>query len=296
LLERTRIGDAFNWGPSSGHSPEAIFNYFAEEIFELESQRSQQTLLALAFLPQYTAQMAADITGDPLAGQIVDDLARKNFFTDKRNGPVASYQFHALFREFLTRKARAVFSDSDLRQRQKASALLMEQNKGFGTAVELYRELEDFAEVERIILSQAEGMWSRGHSETISRWIRYLPYEWVEARPMLLYWSAKTEFFSNPPHARQLLEQAYPVFSAAGQIPQQVMVASEILRCYFNEWKEFQGDRAVDRTLEKFAGRTRQPVARAHAGQRILRPAAGADVQAKPHRPVLKACAIACQR
>jgi len=29
-------------------------------------------------------------------------------------------------------------------------------------------------------------------------------------------------------------------FSAAGQIPQQVMVASEILRCYFNEWKSFR--------------------------------------------------------
>jgi LuxR family maltose regulon positive regulatory protein len=240
LLEKTRRGDPVNWTLSSGHSPEAIFNYFAEEIFELEDQRSQQTLLALAFLPQYTQHMVAEITGDPHAGEIVDDLSRKNFFTDKRSGTIETYQFHALFREFLARKVTATYSASDLRKLQKTSALLVEQNRDFDAAVDLYHELENFSEVERVILSQADGLWSRGHFETISRWIRQLPYEWVEARPMLLYWSAKAEFFTNPLRARQLMELAYPGFAATGQIPQQVMAASEILRCYFNERRNFQ--------------------------------------------------------
>ncbi|MES2104521.1 MAG: hypothetical protein V4634_10915 [Pseudomonadota bacterium] len=290
LLEKAKTGDTSNWGLSSGHSPEAIFNYFAEEIFELESQRSQQTLLALAFLPQYTTQMATDMAGDPLAGEIVDDLSRRNFFTDKRDGPVASYQFHALFREFLARKARGTYSIGELRQLQRASALLMEQNNAFDTAVSLYRELEDFTEVERIILAQAEGLWSLGHSETISRWIRYLPYERIEAGPMLLYWSAKTEFFSNPPHARQLMEQAYPGLAAAGAISEQVMAASEILRCYFNEWKSFREIEPwierLENLLEKHGGQLSTPMqASAYCGLLL------ALMFRQPHRPVLKACA-----
>ncbi|MES2069539.1 MAG: hypothetical protein V4488_04270 [Pseudomonadota bacterium] len=254
LLERAKMRDPVNWALSAGHSPEAIFNYFAEEIFELEDQRSQRALLALAFLPQYTQKMAIEITDDARAGVIVDDLSSKNFFTDKRSGGIASYQFHALFREFLVKKARAVHSTAELKDLQAASALLLEQNKDYDTAVDLYHELENFPEVERIVLSQAQGLWSLGHSETISRWIRRLPYEWVATRPMLLYWFAKTEFFSDPLRARQLMEQAYPGFAAARQIPQQVMTVLEILRGYFNEWKSFRGIEPWIACLEKLLG------------------------------------------
>lgn len=290
LLERTRMGDPVDWTLSPGHSPETIFNYFAEEIFELEDRRSQKVLPSLAFLPRYTQKMALAISGDPDAGKIVDDLSSKNFFTDRRSGPIETYQFHALFREFLARKASVVYSVSDLRQLKIASAQLMEQNKDFDTAVDLYHELEEFAEVERIVLSQADGLWSLGQSETVSRWIRRLPYAWVEARPMLLYWSAKTEFFSNPPHARQLLEQAYPGFAATGQISHQVMTASEILRCYSNERKNFQGIgrwiACLEKLLHEHGGELPAPL-RAGAWCGLL---FGMAVR-QPHRLILKDCA-----
>ena len=194
LLERGKTGERVDWPLSSGHSPSAIFNYFAEEIFALEDQRSQKILLSLAFLPQCTGRMAVEITGDPSAGAIVDELSRKNFFTDKRNGQGETYRFHALFREFLARKARAVLPAGELRQLQKASAQLMEQSEDYSTAVDLYRELEEFSELERIVLQRADGLLARAQTETIARWIHSLPYAWIEASPELLYWLAKTEF------------------------------------------------------------------------------------------------------
>ncbi|GGC59815.1 AAA family ATPase [Undibacterium terreum] len=290
LLERGRAGNRVDWPLSSGHSPGAIFNYFAEEIFELEEQKSQKILLSLAFLPQYTGKMAMEITKDPGAGAIVEELSRKNFFTDKRNGPGEIYRFHALFREFLVKKARAGLPAEELRQLQKASAQLMEQSEEYGIAVDLYRELEEFSELERIVLQQADGLIARAQTETIARWIHGLPYAWIEASPELLYWLAKTEFYTDPLRARQLLERSYPGFVASKSSSWQIAVVSEILHCYVNQQQNFQGaDSWIDRIEDLLQqGGQNLPVAlQANAYCGLL----AALMFRQPHRQTLSDCA-----
>ncbi|MFZ6645232.1 hypothetical protein ACO0LO_05925 [Undibacterium sp. TJN25] len=255
LLERAKAGNPAGWSLAPGHSPETIFNYFAEEIFALESAKTQGVLISLVFLPQYTRQVAAYMADDPAAAEIVDDLYSRNFFTDKRSGATETYQFHSLFREFLQRKARSMLSPGELSQLQRKSAIALEGAGDFDTAIELYRLLEDFSGITHIVSTQAERLFSAGLEETVSRWMLQLPFEWIAKSPVLQYWSAKAEIFSNPQHARRLMEQAYQGFTAATDFRHQIAAVSGILRCYVTEARDFKGAEAWGECLENLLGR-----------------------------------------
>ncbi|WP_394781150.1 hypothetical protein [Undibacterium sp.] len=241
LLERAKTSKALDWTFSPANSPETIFHYFAEEIFALETAGAQRILLSLAFLPQYTQQMMAYMTDEPVATTVAEDLCSKNFFIDRHGGEEGTYQFHALFREFLQSKTRSICSAAELQQLHRKSAAMLEQAGDFNAAIELYRLLDDFPRTTHIIESQAERLFSCGLGDTVSRWMQQLPFEWIDERPVLQYWLAKTERLSNPQRARQLLEQAYPGFAANGDYCHQVAAASDILRCYLQQGSGFRG-------------------------------------------------------
>jgi len=247
-LERARTKQPVDWAFSSAQSQEAIFNYFAAEIFELAGQAMQQVLLSLAYLPQFTQRMASEITGEPDTGVIVDELLHRHFFITKRTGKEDVYHFHALFREFLIDRTKAVFPAGDLTQRQRTSAVLLEKNGEYDAAAKLFGEVGAFAEIERIVSSQSSKLLAQGHNHTLARWIRLLPDEFLAAQPMLLYWLGKSELFVNPLRARQFLEQAHGGFVRKRHLSGQAMATADILRSYVLEWRSFQG---IDPWIER---------------------------------------------
>jgi ATP/maltotriose-dependent transcriptional regulator MalT len=93
---------------------EAVFNYFAGVIFDRLPAQTQHVCLTTALLPQVTARGAELVSGQPQAAQLLEHLYRGRLFTDRhmvvaagqpaapgREGLVATYQYHPLFRAFL---------------------------------------------------------------------------------------------------------------------------------------------------------------------------------------------------
>jgi ATP/maltotriose-dependent transcriptional regulator MalT len=99
-------------GPDSG-SPQVMFDYFAEEVFRQLDAASREVLLATAMPAAITAEMAGQLTGNPEAGDILEALVQKNYFTvrDTQSQPV--YRYHPLFREFLLARAKKVFAKDE---------------------------------------------------------------------------------------------------------------------------------------------------------------------------------------
>lgn len=248
LLARATTQQPIDWDFASVQSQENIFNYFASEIFEVADQQTQRVLLTLAYLPQFTQRMASEISGERNTGAIVDGLLHRHFFINKRSSEEDVYKFHALFREFLIKKAKSVFPAGDLTQLQGNSAILLEKNGEYDAAAKLFGEVEAFTQVERIVSSQSARLLAQGHTHTLARWIRLLPDDYLAARPMLLYWLAKSELFVDPLHARQVLQQAHTRFVSEKQISEQAMAVADILRSYFVAWKSFEG---IDPWIER---------------------------------------------
>jgi ATP/maltotriose-dependent transcriptional regulator MalT len=90
----------------SGFTTQAMFDYFASEIFQKLDKASQEILLKTAFLPIMTARFAQQVTGSHQVGVLLAELNRRNYFTIRKPLPDPVYQYHPLFREFLLAQAR----------------------------------------------------------------------------------------------------------------------------------------------------------------------------------------------
>ncbi len=91
--------------------------------------------------------MAETLSGNSEAGEILDRLYRQHWFTDRRGGAQVSYQYHALFREFLLARAAATLSAGELIDIKLVAAALLADNDQPELAIELLAEIGDWLRV-----------------------------------------------------------------------------------------------------------------------------------------------------
>lgn len=80
--------------------PQALYDYFVEEILDRESVATRDFLLGTCVLDEITPDMAEAATGRPDAGGLLADLQRRHSFLIHRLG-TQGYRYHGLFAEFL---------------------------------------------------------------------------------------------------------------------------------------------------------------------------------------------------
>lgn len=80
--------------------PQALYDYFVEEILDRESGATREFLLETCVLDEITPGMAERATGRPDAGGLLADLQRRHSFLIHRVG-TEGYRYHGLFAEFL---------------------------------------------------------------------------------------------------------------------------------------------------------------------------------------------------
>jgi ATP/maltotriose-dependent transcriptional regulator MalT len=84
LLEQAKTGQEDTSATSAGGK--ATFGYFASQIFDQLIERDRRILLCAALFPTITVQLARDISGETVAGEVLEDLYRQQMFTDRRAG------------------------------------------------------------------------------------------------------------------------------------------------------------------------------------------------------------------
>lgn len=86
----------------------AIAGYLLDEVVSTQSVQAREVLLQTSILDRVSGELAADLTGDAQAGEVIAALARANTFIQ----PLGHgwYRYHWLFREVLRLKLRQEFS------------------------------------------------------------------------------------------------------------------------------------------------------------------------------------------
>ena len=97
--DATAAGD-----PRMEQGDQTTFDYLASEVFQRLDPAMRELLPPLAIPPAVSAVMAAELTGNPHAGQRLEELVRANCFTTRHAS--GHYQFHPLFRNFLLNELR----------------------------------------------------------------------------------------------------------------------------------------------------------------------------------------------
>jgi DNA-binding SARP family transcriptional activator len=223
--------------PPDLSTPQLVFDYLADEVFQKSDASTQELLLTTAYLPQMTAEMARVLSKQDDAGERLENMYRNNYFiTLKQAYPKPIYICHPLLREFLLSRTNTTLSKERRHQLQRASAELLEAGGLTAEAASLLRASAASAELletgsltgeatplplasadwehfSKFIDRHARSMLDSGRSETLAQWVEALPEEIQEQNPWSLYWLAVARIYTSPRESRLLHGRAYQLFS-----------------------------------------------------------------------------------
>ena len=219
---------------------DAIFGYFAAQIFERVSGDVRQFLMATSFLPTVRISVAQALTGEPASAKILEDLYQRHLFTHRRPGQEPTYWYHALFREFLLAQADRFWSDEQRRELQSRAGQLLDEGGNLEAAFDLQCQAQAWRAAEALILRQASWLLGQGRGETLRGWIVVLPKACLEANAWLRYWLGVSLVQVDQIQARAQLEDAFDAFRKSGDTLGQMRSISSIIDTYFFEWSHWQ--------------------------------------------------------
>ncbi|MEP7206325.1 MAG: BTAD domain-containing putative transcriptional regulator [Casimicrobiaceae bacterium] len=234
---------------SLGDGKDAIFQYFAGEIFNGAKPANRKLLMLTALAPSLTAEESVALTGSEEAPRLLEYLYRRHLFVDRRRGAQTTYHYHALFREFLLAEARRRIPAEELREASGRAAERLAARGEANGALGLYRDAQDWESMRSLIRAHALEWARQGRGQTLSDWIDALPATMRSADPWLEYWRGRAWIFTDPARGRGALERAYHAFRTAGDVRGQALTLNTLVTGYYYEWANFT---PLDRWLPEF--------------------------------------------
>ena len=221
-------------------SPQEIFDYFARELFAKSDRETRNVLLQTAFFHRFTSAMAAELTGLKQAGDIVDNLARENYFTMKHDAAEPAYRYHALFRDFLLSEANRSFSAKQRVDILRNAAALLRNAGQVEDAVELLQKAQDWDSLAAVVETAAPAMAQQGRYQTLDEWLKTLPEEIFSSRPWLIFWRGCCRMPFSLAVARPDLEDAFKRFRELKDGTGAYLAYAAILRSYLHEYHDLR--------------------------------------------------------
>jgi ATP/maltotriose-dependent transcriptional regulator MalT/DNA-binding SARP family transcriptional activator len=209
---------------------EAVFDYFASQVFALACKDDQRMLMLTSALPTFTAKVAEAASGHRDSARVLENLHRQHLFVDRRLDGEPIYQYHTLFRAFLSARAKHGLPPEVRSAAVSSAGRLAEAGTHPEDAVALYIDAGDWTSASRLILRCAASLYEQGRWRTLQDWIDAMPAETAESAPWLDYWAGACLVWHDASDALRRLESAYGRFVSSGDKAGQVLGASAMTR------------------------------------------------------------------
>jgi len=228
-------------GKSHGDGVEGLedfFGFFAHQVLEALPKPLQEFLTATSLLPSMTAKMADRLTGRGDSEAVLEELYLRGLFTDRRATQPPAYQYHDLFREFLSRRLEQVVDADALAARMRAAGSLLEEAGQPDHAIRLYLRARDWLAAKRAILASAGNLLRQGRGASLAEWIAAMPAGFVEQDPWLGFWAGMAALRARPLDARRMFAAAFRTFESTNDVVGQVYTAAAMIRTYMYEFAD----------------------------------------------------------
>lgn len=210
-----RQGDAF--AQVERMTREAVFRYFATQIFDAHDADTQRVLMHAALLPEVSERAATTLCGDARAVDVLEAFHARQLFVSKQISGNARYRFHDLFRDFLLTRLTAALDANTLARTRVAAARLLLEDEFSEAAVALMIEAQAWPELTRTLRELAPTLYAEGRISLLRDWVGALPARVRESfAPELMLWLAIAHYLVDDARYFDLLEQTYARFAAAG--------------------------------------------------------------------------------
>ena len=225
---------------SLGKGKDAIFQYFAGEIFNAAPPENQRVLMFTAIAPSITGAEAVALGGSEEAPRLLENLYRHHLFTDRRRGEQVTYHYHALFREFLLDELGKRVAPGKRRAVTARAGHLLSARGLISEALALFRDAGEWQEIRTLVLAHALEWARQGRAQALSDWIEALPAAMRERDPWLVYWFGRAWIFVEAHKGRPAIERSYEAFRAADDRHGEALALSAIVNSYYYEWANFK--------------------------------------------------------
>lgn len=197
----------------------AVFDYLATELFGKLDAGSQQQLLELWAAPELDETMARALTTDARgAVAMLEELARRNFMTQRISADAPTFKLHALFREFLRERARAVHPQARFVELQGLTAEILSANGRIEEAVSLWAGIHAWDAMAEALCRHAPQLLAQGRLTTLERGLRALPGAMVRDSAWLSLWLGSSSILFDPRAARLHFGRAYELFGSHDEL------------------------------------------------------------------------------
>lgn len=267
MREQLQRGAALGDGDAAA-TPEAVFAYFAGEIFDRLPPEDQRLLVLMALPPRIRASVAVELTGAARAPKLLEAGYRRHLFVARRDGPEPVYEFHALFRDFLLERARGLLAPEALAEARRRVAALGEARGLTERVFELYCDGGDWPNAVRVLAAEAPPMLAQGRFESVAARIEALPPQVRAGEPAVAYWEGVARLNVDPVAAGASLERAYEGYRQRADVAGQMRAVEAAIVSHYlarADWRP--ADRWLDvmERLVEGAARFDSPEAEARA-------------------------------
>lgn len=242
-------------GASMAAPGPGVFDYFAGEVLDRAPPAHREVMLLTALLPEISRDAAIALTGREDAPEVLEDLHRRQYFTDRRTGSTPTWRFHDLFREFLQARLVQTSDPGSLARNRRQAAALLAGSGSPGDAVALYRQAADWTGIGALIRAHAPALLGAGRWQTLADWFDGLPEAALRTDPWVLFWWASCRVMTDPKQAQTLMTEAFDAFAAAGDTNGQFHAALAQAEVVFVLGETFRPlDRWIDALAPLLAG------------------------------------------
>jgi ATP/maltotriose-dependent transcriptional regulator MalT/DNA-binding SARP family transcriptional activator len=237
LLEQVDRGPAPRSPEEVSH--EAVFDYFASQVFADASARTRQVLIRTSLLGSFSLAMAESISDDTNCRALLERLCDRQLFTFRKAGREPSYQYHDLFGAFLRRKLESSCGPAELTALHRRAAALLVAAGRDAEAVPLLASARDWRSASEVVLRAASSLLAQGRWKTLEEWIDRLPADVSEGEPWLQYWLGLARMQVDLVGARRILRRAFDAFVQEQHAVGQLLCAPAAIRTIYFEYEDF---------------------------------------------------------
>lgn len=164
---------------------------------------------------------------------MLESFARRNFFIERHAGPVTTYRYHSLFRDFLRLYLARTVAPEAMRNLYRRAAATLFESGSMHEAVRLYSLARDGNGLAEAILTCAPRMIARGEHRTVQEWLRLLPRSMGDQKPMLIFYEGLSRLPITPPEARCHFTRALAKFGQRNDLEGCLLSWSGIVETFY---------------------------------------------------------------
>ena len=196
------------------HSRRHLFEYLASEVFDHLPHELQGFLLRCSLLPELTARRCEQISGNPRAAELLEELERRRLFVSLLDSEELTLRLHDLFRDFLEERLRQLHPE-------EVPALLRLAAEGEADPVRrtlMYLRAGAWEEAQQGLIEATADMLAGDKGAQVIRLAEQFPADIQARSPVLAYvrgWCAWPHYQYGA--VRSAMEHAAAGFTALGR-------------------------------------------------------------------------------